>query len=59
MRPSLKYKVLGEFPGGLMVMIQCFYHCSTGSIPGLGTKNPHQDAIMHGPKKKVLGDESQ
>ena len=27
-----------EFPGGLVVRIRCFHHCSPGSIPGLGTE---------------------
>ena len=33
-----------EFPGGLVVRIQCFHHSGPGSIPGLGTEIPHQDA---------------
>ena len=28
----------GEFPGGPVVRIQCFYCCGLGSIPGQGTK---------------------
>ena len=33
-----------EFPGGLVVWIWCFHHCSPGSIPGLRTKLPQQAA---------------
>ena len=40
-----------EFPGGLVVRIQCFHFCCPGSIPGWGTKIPH--AAKHGQKKKI------
>ena len=43
-----------EFPGGLLVRIQCFHCCSLGSDPGLGTNvacNLHQAAACCSPNK--------
>ena len=40
-----------EFPGGLGVRTWCFHHCSLGSIPGLGTENPHQGLLLKGTNK--------
>ena len=32
---------LRDFPGGPVVKALCFHSSGMGSIPGLGTKNPH------------------
>ena len=42
--------VYGEFPGGVVVRIWCFHHCSLGSIPGLGSEIPYQ--VLHSAAKK-------
>lgn len=34
----IKSAQCAEFPGGLVIQIQCFHHCNPGSISGLGTK---------------------
>lgn len=41
-----------EFPGDLLVSIQCFHQCSLGSIPVLGTVISHQ-ATTQKKKKKM------
>lgn len=43
-----------EFSGGLVIRIQCFHHYSPDSIRVLGTKDPHQAAVVFGPKKTKL-----
>jgi len=43
-----------EFPGGLVVRTWCFPCCSPGSIPSLGTENPHQAAASGGKKKNCI-----
>ena len=50
--PRLKNLRPGEFPGGLVVRIQHFHHCSLSSIPDLGTEIPYQAAAHHSRKKK-------
>ena len=41
-----------EFPGGLVVRTQSFYHCGLGTIPSLRTEVPHQAAAYCCQKKK-------
>lgn len=43
---------LGEFPGALVVRIQCLHHYSPVSIPGLGTEIQYQAAALGSQKKK-------
>ena len=50
---SMELCLIGEFPGGLVVRILCFYCCSLGSIPGLETEIPHQDTAHSSQKKWV------
>ena len=45
-------KWAGEFPGGLVVRIHCFHCYSPSSIPGLGTKTPHQAVAYHSQTKQ-------
>ena len=42
----------GEFPGGLVVMIQHFYHCSLGSVPSLRAEIHTSGCFMLWQKKK-------
>ena len=44
----------GEYPGGLVFRTQCFHHFGLSSVPGLGTKTPHQATVHHSQKKKVM-----
>lgn len=46
---------LGEFPGALVVRIQCLHHYSPVSIPGLGTEIQYQAAALGSQKKKKNG----
>ena len=49
---TFHFDMMREFPGGIVVRIQCFHHCGPGSIPGLGTLIPHQAATRCKKKKK-------
>ena len=51
---TYKKLLFWELPVGLVVRIQRFYCCGLGSIPGLRAKIPHQAAVHHSQKKKLL-----
>ena len=44
----IKKKIKWEFPGGLIVRIQCFHYCGMGSFPGLGIEIPGIEAMRYG-----------
>lgn len=42
-----------DFSGGLVAGIQCYCHCGLGSVPGLETDIPYQDASCCGQTKQI------
>ena len=54
---TIKRRGIREFPGGLVVRIQCFHYYSPGSVPGLETEIQHPAAALQPKEEEGEGEE--